>query len=70
MLIFSNLAPRIRQKLRNAGIQEQHGVIQFVNSLNDASQRSSRSTHRRCESDATSNPLPASEHKKARRAPG
>ncbi|MBI3546651.1 MAG: C4-dicarboxylic acid transporter DauA [Gammaproteobacteria bacterium] len=37
MLIFSNLAPRIRQKLRNAGIQEHPGVIQFVNSLNDAS---------------------------------
>lgn len=37
MLIFANLAPRIRHKLRNAGIQEQNGVIQFVSTLDEAS---------------------------------
>ncbi len=37
MLIFANLVPRIRHKLRNAGIQEQNGIVQFVSTLDEAS---------------------------------
>ncbi|MEK7206974.1 MAG: C4-dicarboxylic acid transporter DauA [Pseudomonadota bacterium] len=37
MLVFSNLAPRIRRKLHSAGLHEQPGVIQFVASLDEAS---------------------------------
>lgn len=37
MLIFSNLAPRLRQKLHNAGVHESPGVLQYVASLDEAS---------------------------------
>jgi len=37
MLVISNLAPRIRRKLQNAGIGEQPGTIQFVATLDEAS---------------------------------
>ncbi len=37
LLIVSNLEPRILQKLKNAGINEQPGAIAFVSSLEEAS---------------------------------
>jgi len=37
MLVISNLAPRIRRKLQNAGIGEQPGAIRFVATLDEAS---------------------------------